>query len=204
MAKKIKLYIVVKNFTDHADDFEQLQTLVDEKDDKDGKIVGTKDGTVDIVPLRESDWLKDKDKLDGKVLFIGDIKNIKEEKEDVKYVFEKHGVKYGWSGSKYAFIDINENAVSKQPAYYEFLSEFSYLPVCKEELKDGWEDGLHQGKLPDRKGGLHPIQTFVVPFGFIKTIKDNHDDKEIVRKQLYTYGIISFYYNDLQKFLDLK
>ena len=57
--------------------------------------------------------------------------------------------------------------------------------------------------MPVKKGGLKPIQTFIVPFGFVKTIKDSFDDKEIVKKQLYTYGIIMFYYNHMQEFLDL-
>lgn len=198
------LYMVVKNLSDNSDNLEQLDMLINENDDKNGKVVGVKDGSVELVPVREADWRKDKDKMDGKTIFVGDIKDAEHGKAKVTYVFEKYGVKYGWSDAKHAFIDVDEKVLSDQATYYDFLSEFSRLPVCNEKLKDGWEDGLHPGKLKDRKAGLHPIQTFVVPFGFVKTIKDNHDDKEMVRKQLYTYGVIMFYYNHLQKFMDLK
>ena len=202
MDEKKKVYVIAKDSDLKSDEFLQLENMVNSEDDKDGEVVGVKDNSIELIPVSEKNWTEVEGETD-KILILGNVKGTDYEKSKVTYVFEKYGVKYGWSGPKYAFIEINDKAVRNQSVYMDFLSEFSFLPVCNEELKAGWKEGLHEGGMPVKKGGLKPVQTFIVPFGFVKTIKDSFDDKEIVKKQLYTYGIIMFYYNHMQEFLDL-
>ena len=92
----------------------QLKKLVETKDDKEGEIVGTEDGSVTIVSWTEKVWLENKKAgtIDAKVLLIGKIKGADKLEPVIDVKFDKWGIKYGWAG-KQAVIQVNEWAIKK-------------------------------------------------------------------------------------------
>lgn len=188
--ERTTLYFV----TDEIEVFNQLKELVETNDDKEGEIVGTEDGTVRLFHVAESVFKENGLKPGDKALFLGDIKQIKDEKKKAEYVFEKYGVKYGWSGPEHAFIEIDDKVVSDKNIYLEFLKELSELPVLAIKTTDA--------KKRNKFGKF--LMTFVVPFGFAKTIANAYGDSKTVKKQLGVYAAIMFYYNHLQDFMELE
>ncbi|WP_026491418.1 hypothetical protein [Butyrivibrio sp. XPD2002] len=171
----------------------QLKKLVETNDDTpDGKIVGTQDGSVTIVAWDEKMWLEQKKSgtIESKVLFIGNIKGTDKLEPVIDVKYDKWGIKYGWAG-KQAYINVNEWAIKKEE-YKEFLEDFKTktLPEKKQEA------------LPLKvaiKGGI------TVLFGLLglgaSFVTDFFMDKSKLRQQMFLYGILQLYENDLETFM---
>ena len=100
------------------------------------------------------------------------------------------GIKYGWAG-KQAVIQVNEWAIKKEE-YQKFLEDFKEktLPQKKKE------------NIPLKiatKGGI------TILFGLVglggSFIVDYFKDKSKLRQQLFLYGILNLYENDLDTFM---
>ena len=108
---------------------------------------------------------------------------------DVK--FDKYGIKYGWAG-KQALITVDEWAM-KNDEYQEFLKEFKdkALPEKKED-----KNLLKIAK----KSGFFLL--FDLPGLCASFIVDYFKDKAKLKQQLLLYGILNFYENDLETFMN--
>lgn len=160
---------------------------------KQGRLVGTEDGSITIVAWDEKMWLSQKKAgtVEDKVLFIGNIKGTDKLEPVIDYKFDKWGIKYGWAG-KQALILVDEYAVGKKEDYEAFLAEFKKqtLPEKKKE------------KTPvkvAKKGGI------AVLFGLVglgaSFAVDFFRDKAKLHQQLYLYGILDLYNNYLDTFM---
>ncbi len=170
----------------------QLKKLVETNDDKEGEIVGTEDGSVTIVSWTEKVWLENKKAgtIESKVLLIGKIKGADKLEQVIDVKFDKWGIKYGWAG-KQALIQVDEWAMKKDE-YQQFLEDF------KEKT------------LPQKKKESVPIKVvkkvgIAVLFGLVglggSYLVDFFKDKAKLRQQLFLYGILNLYENDLETFM---
>lgn len=172
----------------------QLKKFVETNDDtEDGTVVGTEDGSVNIVAWDEKMWLEQKKagNIDSKVLFIGNIKGVDKLAPVIDVKYDKYGIKYGWAG-KQAMISVDGTALIKRESYTEFLQEFQ-----KEMLPEKQKE-----KMPikiAKKGGI------AVLFGLIglgaSFVADFFSDQSKVRQQQFLLGVTKLYKNDLETFM---
>lgn len=170
--------------------YQQLKKLVETDDDEETVIIGTKDGTVRLLRWEEQKWVyrTKTDTVDTKVVVIGDCKGADNgiKLMDVKY--DQYGVRYGWTGNT-AFVHADLRKIRAKGAYDAFLSELNEMPapaVIKEDkkLRLNWKTGL-------KTALATPLMA-----------KDLYDDTIAVKRQMYFFGIIHFYYHGLEEFLE--
>ena len=108
----------------------QLKKLVETRDDSDETVVGTKDNSINIVSWDEKVWLGNKKagNIQGKILFLGDIKGTDKLIPVVDVKFDDCGVKYGWAGNQ-AVLFVEPEVLTSRDSYDEFLQQLSDLPV---------------------------------------------------------------------------
>lgn len=148
---------------------------------------------IKVVNYPDTLYLNEGIKPDRKALFIGEIGDSSSSKKKVEYVFSEFGIRYGWASPTKAYIDIDESLVKDKNVYAAFLEAYSQLPVIAARKGDATRRNKF-GKF---------WMTFVIPFGFIKTIVNAYGDAAAVRKQLHAYALIMFYNNHLEEFMNL-
>lgn len=186
----------------------QLKKMVDTNDDNmdDETIVGTEDKSVKIISWSEKVWLDNKKAgnvadLDDKILFLSDIKGVDKLIPTLDIKFERHGVKYGFSGKQAAII-IEPKKLIKKEDYDKFIKELEQIcdsTVVKEKRNLDFND-----KTKNVKNGLQfAASTFIFgPLGAIgKAISSVVTDLKVVRNQQLLYAVIKLYHNDLEKFM---
>lgn len=170
--------------------FQQIKKLVETDDDESEEVVvGTKDGTVRIVRWEESKWVyrNKTDAVDTKVIVIGDCKKT-EGAQLMDARFDQYGIRYGWIGNV-AYIHADLRKIRGKGVYDEFLKELGAMrapEIIKEDkkLRLNWKTGL-------KTALATPLMA-----------KDLYDDTYAVKRQMYFFGLIYFYYHDLEAFLN--
>lgn len=115
----------------------QLRKMVEAHDDTKNGIVGTTDDSINIVAWTEKVWLGNKKagNLQGKILFLDEIKDTDKLIPVLDSKFDKHGVKFGWAGNQ-AVLYVNPKELADRKAYDAFLEELSaFSPPPPEILK---------------------------------------------------------------------
>ena len=178
---------------DDQDIFDQLKKLIETDDDAEGKVVGTKDGTVKLFLRGESVWQKTKTTSNDKVILIGNVKNSNEIDRQLNTIYYGYGVKVGFSGN-YAKITVDEKVVNTSDVeYMSLLSKLDEMPINAE----------FKGDKKNRDYTKSIFKTALIPFGIISEVKKNaHDIPAMIRKQLYLYAITAFYYTHLTEFIE--
>ena len=180
----------------------QLRKLVETKDDGDSSITGTQDGTIQIVAWDEKTWLAQKKagNISNKVLFIGDIKGINKLLPIIDTQFNEYGVKYGWAGNQ-AAIWIEPQDISSEEIYVEFLKKLNELPIPEQYRVEIPESTKVAAPVAVGKQNLwNQLAAFGV--NAFLTVKDLLKDKTPVKNQMFFYGIIKMYFNDLDKYMN--
>ncbi len=170
--------------------FQQIKKLVETDDDESEEVVvGTKDGTVRIIRWEESKWVyrNKTDAVDTKVIVIGDCKKT-EGAQLMDARFDQYGIRYGWIGNV-AYIHADLRKIRGKGVYDEFLKELGAMrapEIIKEDkkLRLNWKTGL-------KTALATPLMA-----------KDLYDDTYAVKRQMYFFGLIYFYYHDLEAFLN--
>ena len=108
----------------------QLKKMVETHDDNDEGIVGTRDDSINIISWTEKVWNGNKaaGNIQGKILFLGDIKGTDKLIPILDVKFDDYGVKYGWAGNQ-AVLFADPKILSDRQKYDEFLGKLSELPV---------------------------------------------------------------------------
>lgn len=171
--------------------FQQLKKLVETDDDENEEVViGTKDGTVRLVRWEEDKWVYrlKTDRIDNKVIVIGNCKGAGEGAALMTVVFDQYGVRYGWTGNC-AYVHADLRRIRAKGVYDAFLAELKTMPapeVIKEDkkLRLNWKTGLKAA-----------LATPVLA-------KDLYEDNYAVKRQMYFFGIIHFYYHHMEEFLN--
>ena len=205
----------------------QLKKLVETKDDNEDGIVGTKDDSINIVAWDEKVWLANKKSgnIKGKILFLGDIKDIDKLIPVLDLQIDEYGVKFGWAGNQ-AVLYTDINALKARSDYDEFLNKLSSLPV-PEFLKTEKNSIIATGIIP--VAGIHnesenknkfnlEIPDFLKPEENVLAAEaDNISkvvdqlaerteelfrNKELMKKQMLFYGVVRVYNECLEEFME--
>jgi hypothetical protein len=170
--------------------FQQLKKLVETDDDEAEVVIGTKDGTVRLVRWEEQKWLyrSRTDTVDTKVLVIGDCKGADSGVKLMNAIYDQYGIRYGWIGNC-AYVHADLRRIRAKGVYDAFLKELREMPapeIIKEDkkLRLNWKTGL-------KTALATPLMA-----------KDLYDDTVAVKRQMYFFGVIHFYYHGLEKFLE--
>lgn len=171
--------------------YQQLKKFVESDDDEDEEIViGTKDGTVRLIRWEEQKWLyrTKTDTIDTKVLVTDDMKGADSGAKVMDVMFDQYGVRYGWMGNT-AYIQADMKKIRAKGVYDAFLKELREMPapeIIKEDkkLRLNWKTGL-------KTALATPLMA-----------KDLYDDTVAVKRQMYFFGVIHFYYHGLEEFLE--
>lgn len=203
----------------------QLKKLVESKDDTEEQVVGVRDNSINIVAWTEKVWLANKKpgNIQGKILFLGDIKGTDKLLPVIDVEFDKYGIKYGWAGNQ-GILNVNTKSLTDRDTYLSFIDELSHLPIPEAykipnnvkisdkneettviETKDELEnqnskfDLLKEAKLMISKGAAS-----IEKNGKMLAMKteDLLRDKSYVSTQMMFYGVIHLYNNGLEKFMN--
>ena len=142
-----------------------------------------------IIRWEESKWVyrNKTDAVDTKVIVIGDCKKT-EGAQLMDARFDQYGIRYGWIGNV-AYIHADLRKIRGKGVYDEFLKELGAMrapEIIKEDkkLRLNWKTGL-------KTALATPLMA-----------KDLYDDTYAVKRQMYFFGVIRFYYHDLEEFLE--
>lgn len=199
MPNEVKTLILV--FKDKDELYSNLlRKLVETKDDNQdtGEIVGTEDGSVEIVAWNEKQWIANKGTISSKVLFLGEVKDADKLIPIIDVKYKNFGITYGWAGNQ-AVIYAEPKALKNRKDYDAFLSELKQTGNNIEILKKQKKLGLNPRTVIKGVGTLFLPYVWPVLAGSL--IKDAFDDKKLVRNQQYTFGIFELYKNDLETFM---
>ena len=108
----------------------QLKKMVETHDDSENGVVGTKDDSINIVSWTEKVWLGNKKagNIQGKILFLGEIKGTDKLIPVIDVKFDKCGARFGWAGNQ-AVVYADTKVLTTREDYDAFLEKFSALPV---------------------------------------------------------------------------
>ena len=201
----------------------QLKKLVESKDDTSEKIVGSKDGSINIVAWTEKVWLANKKpgNIQGKILFINDIKGTDKLIPVLDVKFNEYGIRYGWAGNQ-AILYVNSKELIERSSYLNFISELSKLPIPemykqpkntkikvidenREDLQSEQQDNDCKNLFLKAKEqlakGVNQIEKAVIKVAM--NAEDYLRDKNYLVTQMLFYGIVHLYNDGLDEFMNM-
>lgn len=209
----------------------QLKKMVETHDDKDESVVGTRDDSINIVSWTEKVWNGNKKagNIQGKILFLGDIKGTDKLIPVLDVRFDDCGVKYGWAGNQ-AVLFVDPKALTDRKAYDEFLQKLSEFPVPSflKTMKDNVvatgsdpesesvedievfseDDKVVKTKVPKFiKAAQKAIETGAEAVGKVGNqvaarSEELFRNKNLMKRQMLFYGVIHLYNDGLEKFMN--
>ena len=203
----------------------QLKKMIETQDDSEDSIVGTKDDSINIVSWEEKVWLSNKKagNIQGKILFLSDIKGTDKLIPVIDVKFNDCGIKYGWAGNQ-AVLYAETSVLTNRAKYDEFLQKLSDLPVpvflktmkkqivetAGEELavEDEKQDVKSKEKKPDLlQAAMKIVDGGVDAIGALgkqvaTKVEEIFRDKSLVKRQMLFYGAINFYKDGLECFMN--
>lgn len=212
----------------------QLKKMVETRDDNDESVVGTRDDSINIVSWTEKVWNGNKTagNIQGKILFLGDIKGTDKLIPVLDVEFDDCGVKYGWAGNQ-AVLFVDPKTLTDRKAYDDFLRKLSNLPV-PDFLKTMKENVVSTGTDPESetidnqgvevlsddgtvvtpkipkylKVAKNAIKTGAATVGKVggqvaSKSEELFRNKSLMKRQMLFYGVIHLYNDGLEKFMNL-
>lgn len=211
----------------------QLKKMVETRDDSEEGVVGTRDDSINIVSWTEKVWLGNKKagNIQGKILFLGDIKGTDKLIPVIDVKFDDCGVKYGWGGNQ-AVLFADPKSLTDRKAYDDFLSKLSELPVPA-FLKTMKENVVSTGTDPELEAAENPEVEVLAEDGKVvkpktpklfkaaqKAIESGAEaigkvgnqvamrseelirNKSLMKRQMLFYGVIHLYNDGLEEFMN--
>ena len=203
----------------------QLKKMIETNDDAEDAVIGTKDDSINIVSWTEKVWLGNKKagNIQGKILFLGDIKGTDKLIPVLDVKFDYRGVKYGWAGNQAAlYVELEE--LTNREIYDEFLKKMSELPIpsflktMNEDVventgedsvaeivkQEGVDDKKNPAFLNATKKVLESGVDVFEKIGKNVAVKSEEifRSKSLMKRQMLFYGVVHFYWNGLEKFMD--
>ena len=203
----------------------QLKKMIETNDDAEDAVIGTKDDSINIVSWTEKVWLGNKKagNIQGKILFLGDIKGTDKLIPVLDVKFDYRGVKYGWAGNQ-AVLYVELEELTNREIYDEFLKKMSELPIPsflktmnEDVVENTGEDSVaeivKQEGVDDKKNPAFlnatkkVLESGVDVFEKIgKNIAVKSEEifrsKSLMKRQMLFYGAVHFYWNGLENFMD--
>lgn len=212
----------------------QLKKMVETHDDNDEGIVGTRDDSINIISWTEKVWNGNKaaGNIQGKILFLGDIKGTDKLIPVLDVKFDDYGVKYGWAGNQ-AVLFADPKILSDRQKYDEFLEKLSELPVPDflKNMKDNVvstgtdsesetveemqgievldEDAKASNPQVSKlfKAAQKAIESGAEAVGKVGNQLATHSEelfrnKKLMKQQMLFYGVIHLYNDGLEEFMN--
>ena len=177
---------------------EYLQALLGQRDDVDGKVVGTKDDSVNAAIYTVQNYKDTLPKITSNthILFIGKFKEAKDQAKNMDDKFNKYGMHYGWLGKR-AVMYVDGKMLNKDE--YEQFFEFSQKYQKKfEKVTFNFINSIP--KTVKGVGLALPLGfTQIVAAGAIATDEVVHMQ---INDQQYRCLTMALYLDGLQKFLE--
>lgn len=173
-----------------------LMALISKNDDADGKIVGTKDGSVSAAIYTPKNYKDTLAKITSNthILFIGSFKEAKEHGKNVDSQFSKYGMHYGWLGKR-AVMYVDDKMLKKDE-YDKFISFSKNYLEKVEKATVNFVNGL-----PNAAKWVGVFLPVVYPAAIYGLISGSRAQKKI-KDQQYRCLTLAFYLDGLQKFLE--
>jgi len=108
----------------------QLKKMVETHNADEKGVVGVRDDSINIVSWTEKVWMGNKKdgNIQGKILFLGNIKGTDKLIPVIDVKFDDCGVKFGWAGNQ-AVLFADPRVLTERKDYDAFLKKFLQLPV---------------------------------------------------------------------------
>jgi len=118
-----KLVIVCEEKLRRYGDF--LSQLISGTDDKEGSIIGVKDGSTAAQVWTEKEYASNAAQISSEqyILFIGNSKLLKDKRQHMQKKFSEHGMNYGWLGKQAALFVDHFIPFSEYDAFYQYALE---------------------------------------------------------------------------------
>ena len=204
----------------------QLKKMIETHDDAENEVVGTRHNSINVVSWTEKVWLGNKKagNIQGKILFLGDIKGTDKLIPVIDVKFDDCGVKYGWAGNQ-AVLYVEPEALTSREGYDEFLKKLSDLPVpnflktMKQDIvENAGEEPVVEIAKQEETDGEKEAPAFL---NVAKKILDSGADafekvseqvavkseeifrnKSLMKRQMLFYGAIHLYRDELESFMN--
>lgn len=204
----------------------QLKKMIETHDDAENEVVGTRDNSINVVSWTEKVWLGNKKagNIQGKILFLGDIKGTDKLIPVIDVKFDDCGVKYGWAGNQ-SVLYVEPEALTSREGYDEFLKKLSDLPVpnflktMKQDIvENAGEEPVVEIAKQEETDGEKEAPAFL---NVAKKILDSGADafekvseqvavkseeifrnKSLMKRQMLFYGAIHLYRDELESFMN--
>lgn len=204
----------------------QLKKMIETHDDAENEVVGTRDNSINVVSWTEKVWLGNKKagNIQGKILFLGDIKGTDKLIPVIDVKFDDCGVKYGWAGNQ-AVLYVEPEALTSREGYDEFLKKLSDLPVpnflktMKQDIvENAGEESVVEIAKQEETDGEKEAPAFL---NAAKKILESGADafekvseqvavkseeifrnKSLMKRQMLFYGAIHLYRDELESFMN--
>ncbi len=207
----------------------QLKKLVETCDDTEQSIIGTKDNSINIISWTEKVWLDNKaaGNIQGKILFLGNVKGTDKLIPVIDVKFDDCGVKFGWAGNQ-AIVFADTHSLKDRKHYDVFLNKLSNLPVpdfLKTEKEEITATGTCQEKDSKKDSNVVAEKEDNARFGAVNVAKkavnagvngveklgdrvatkseEIFRDKFLMKRQMLFYGVINLYNDGLEEFMNL-
>lgn len=118
-----KLVIVCEEKLRRYGDF--LAQLISGVDDKEGSVIGIKDGSTAAQVWTEKEYSSNAAQISSEqyILFIGNSKLNKDKRQHMQKRFSEHGMNYGWLGKQAALFVDHFIPFSEYDAFYQYALE---------------------------------------------------------------------------------
>lgn len=203
-----KLVIVCEEKLKNQGDF--LAQLISAIDDKNGEIIGVKDGEVVAQVWTEKEYSANSAQISSEqyIVFIGNSKLIKGKRTHMLKKWEKFGMNYGWLGKQAtlfvekvinmdSYKDFIEYAKGNNTNIEDKLRLKSAIPL---ELNAGEENKKIDKVFNSFKKITNKLANASIDnINKLNKISNNKD----IEEQEYTCLVFEFYLNGLAKFLDM-
>lgn len=207
-AKK-KLIVVYEKKDEMALNYLKQLVLTNDDNEETEEVVGTKDGSVEIIAWTEKVYLDNVKtrNVSNKILFMDDIKGIKKIVPIMKVKYEGYGVKYGISGNS-AVISIDEKELNEEAAYEAFQKLYQEelskvdMKVSDEQLEK--KKKKHSEAKQQRTMAI--LSNLIIPGAGASVVAtaiiSGNKDIKMTREMMFLYAITKFYLEEMEDFLN--
>ena len=182
-----------------------LQGLIGQRDDKEDKIIGIKDGSVKTAVWTENQYEQNRPTItsEQEIIFVGDSKPARAIAKNIRVKYDFLGMKYGWLGNM-AYITVVDKKMTEDE-YKKFMvaSEKEAKAVRKEKEKRN-KLGIAAGVAGTVAATMiSPVAVLAGAGGLlVEGVTSKKQKKEKMHEECFKYVLNHFYLHALQEFLE--
>lgn len=204
-SEKKKLVVVYENKDELPFNYFKKLIETDDDDKESGVVVGSEDGSIQVIGWTEKVYLDNSKKgnITNKVIFLDDVKGVKNITPIMDKKFDKYGISYGFAGNQ-AVISIDESKIKDADMFEEMRSFF------ENDLKENGykKSDDNNAQLVTRNAGnakkkrtISIVVSALQPFYGIPFVINAVVTYKKLRNDMFIYAISKFYLDELDSFM---